>query len=208
MSNQFITPNKQYMNAGVNEGVIIKDIKFESVPGRYEACAVYYHKDGADLKDMIFPVNPTYVTQIKDKVTGEFIETMDQAIDRNWGYINNKLRSVITNYVTDEQLDAALNKANPTSFEQAVNVYVSLFPINNNIKGRLFCWYKKNGYLEVPQKTSALNGGRVFSVNPDTDMTVKGEYNQGRLTRPVVVTVTDDTTENKTVEANAENLPW
>mgnify|MGYP001384059701 CR=1 FL=1 len=213
MSNQnpFITPNKEYMKAGINENVVIKEFRYEFTE-KYEACVIVYGMGEATMKDMIFPVKPEYANPLKRKnrETGEEEEeTKDEAINRNWGYKNNKLRSIITNFVTDAQLDEAMNKAKPATYKEAIEVYVSLLPADfSTRKGRLFTWYKKNGFLEVPDRNDALVGKRLFTLDPENNMTISYAPNQSKLTRPAPLDQANTATADVATTGNADDLPW
>ena len=51
------------------------------------------------------------------------------------------------------------------------------------IKGRLFCWYKVMGILKFQEFTYATKGNRLFTLNPDVDLEVNPRYSD-RMNKP------------------------
>lgn len=193
----FDQPRKS-LSPGINDGVVIKEIKYDMQP-TYECCAITYSKGEVELTDKIFPVNDNHLYPYDN-------ETEDQARKRRLGEMNTKLKSIILNYTTEEEFIAKMSKAKPSSFKEAIDVYISLLPEDYNKKeGRLFVWYKENGYLEVPKKVNYLKGKKVFSLNPSDDLTIYNKANESRLVRPAQNNApagAGDTT------AAADDSPW
>lgn len=194
----FEQPRKS-LKPGINEGVVIKEIKYEMQP-TFECCSITYAQGEIEMTDKIFPVNDAHLYPYPN-------ETEEQAKKRRLGEMNSKLQSIILNYTDKETFIERMTKARPSTFKEAIDVYISLLPANyNTVEGRLFVWYKDNGFLEVPKKVNYLKGKKVFTVNPADDLTIFNKANESRLIRPAQEG--DQSNSNVPAAPPAENAPW
>ena len=198
-NNPYTTFDKARMSPGINEGVVIKEMRYDATD-KYEACSITFAKGEAEITDKIFPPNPAWITPFEN-------ETPEAALNREWGAVNSKLKSIVLNFVDDATFQDRISKANPDSFKAAVDFYVSLLPANYaEIKGRLFTWYKKNGYLEVPRLTKSFKGNKLFTTDPDVDMSLARPVDESKLVRPGVTA--DTTPDTASTEVAADDMPW
>lgn len=169
-----IAVDKAFMQAGVNDNVFLESLTYESADTGNSVLIKFSSDSGATIQDKIFEPN--------DRFKGDL--SSEEHIQRQVNSINSKLRSILTNYVSEEDIVKKFTETKPTSFKDVIKIYEGLVPSNSrDLKGRLFCWYKSNGYLEVPKFTYATKGNRLFTLNPDVDLEVNPRYSD-RMNKP------------------------
>ena len=162
------------VSSGINEGFALRAITYNAEEN-YEACDVEFIRDEKVVRDRLFAPNGN---KPRDK------EDQETAKKREIGDFNNKMRSYLTNFVTNEKITETFKIKKPQSFKDLVNLYSSLLPVDSiDKKGRLLMWYKSSGYLEVPKYTSINNAKKLFSIDEDEDLELKKNY-QDRLIKP------------------------
>lgn len=169
-----VAENKVFMQAGVNENVFLESLTYEEAETGNSVLIKFSSDNEATIQDRIFEPN--------DKFKGEL--SSEEHIQKQFNNLNSKIRSIITNYVTEEAVVNEFAKVKPQSFKDVIKIYEGLVPSNvKSMKGRLFCWYKSNGYLEVPKFTYATAGNRLFTLDPEVDLTVNSRYSD-RMNKP------------------------
>lgn len=169
--------DKKFMDPGINENVRLTEFEYESTENYECISCTYTRDDGATIKDKIFNNAPSSIRPFDN-------ESQEDAIKRDRGSRNSKLRSIITNFVTEDQLIKAITAKKPSDFRAAALVYKSLLPANfDSIEGRLLLLYKNNGYLEVPKRVNINKANKVFSVNP-ADNLEPNVKNKSKLVSP------------------------
>ncbi len=164
-----------YVNPGINEGA--KLLAFE-----------YSANENAEALKLEFKVNGdnTFKRLIYNKLDNArpfSNESDEDAKKREIGSLNAKLRSILCNFVTEEQLIARLKEMKPTDFKSLIDCYKSLLPNDFSERtGRLVLVYKNNGFLELAQPYQVASR-KFFSLSEKDNMNVIAKY-QDKLKEP------------------------
>lgn len=168
----YIEEGGEYLSSGINEGFSLRGIVYNPQE-TYEACDIEFIRGEKIVRDRLFAPNGSRPR--KD-------ESEENALKREISSYNTKMRSIVSNFVTSEQITEAFKAKNPKSFKELVELYRDLLPPDVAEKtGRLIMWYKSNGFLEVPRFTNINKAEKIFSINPDEDLSIKPRY-ESRLT--------------------------
>jgi hypothetical protein len=145
--------------AGINEDVTMQ--KFEYVSeNNNEYVQLEFEKEGSQIRDRIYiPKDPRPM-----KKKGGEMESADEAMIRDWGDVNTKIKHIITNYVSEEEFHTKFQTAAPKSFKDFILFCERLLPNGwKDMKGELIVSYNTKGFLSIPFAMWVT--GHFFSVN-------------------------------------------
>lgn len=188
------TTAPQIMNAGINENVILSDVKFEPLTeGNDPTLQVEFQDPAANkLNEVLWPVNEEQVkdwnrsgnerTHNRDNpvhgfTKGEVI-TPEDAVIIAYDDFNRKIKHIATKFVSKEVVEEELGTA--SSYADLANKFVALLkPKTNGQKVRLKVVLSSKDYAQLPKWPPFIESMDVdkqqsnLEINPKYDKVEK-----------------------------------